>query len=185
MEDSQIVELFLARKEQAITEVLAKYGTGCKQLARNICKSDLDAEECVIDACLAVWNTVPPQKPHPLRTYLFRIVRNTAIAKYHANTAEKRNSYYDVTLEELEGCLAALDTVEQTIEADELACLINRFLLTLDEESQMLFVRRYWYVDSISELADRFRITNNHVSVRLSRLRDKLKIYLKKEGYMQ
>ncbi len=183
LEDSKIIELFFARVEQAIVELSAKYGTVCNRIARNILKNDLDAEECVNDTYLAAWNTIPPQKPDPLRTYIFRIVRNIAIAKYHANTSEKRNSYYDVALEELENCLITPSTVEQEIAADELSTQINHFLATLDEESQMLFVRRYWYSDSISDLAERFHTSNNNVSVRLSRIRNKLKIYLQKEGY--
>lgn len=182
LEDSKIIELFFARVEQAIVELSAKYGTVCSRIARNILKNDLDAEECVNDTYLAAWNTIPPQKPDPLRTYIFRIVRNIAIAKYHANTSEKRNSYYDVALEELEDCLTAFATVEQEISAKELSQQIDRFLDTLDKESRVMFVRRYWYSDSISALAERFQTSNNNVSVRLSRIRDKLKKYLRKEG---
>lgn len=183
LEDSKIIELFFARVEQAIVELSAKYGTVCGRIARNILKNDLDAEECVNDTYLAAWNTIPPQKPDPLRTYIFRIVRNISIAKYHANTSVKRNSYYDVALEELENCFAASVTVEQEISAKELSWQIDRFLATLDEENQMMFVRRYWYSDSISDIAVRFQISNNYVSVRLSRIRDKLKLHLKKEGF--
>lgn len=183
LEDSKIIELFFARVEQAIVELSVKYGTVCNRIARNILKNDLDAEECVNDTYLAAWNTIPPQKPEPLRTYIFRIVRNIAIAKYHANTSEKRNSYYDVAFEELENCFAASVTVEQEISAKELSQQIDRFLAALDEESQVMFVRRYWYSDSISDIAERFKISNNNVSVRLSRIRDKLKTHLKKEGY--
>lgn len=183
LEDSKIIELFFARVEQAIVELSAKYGTVCRRIARNILKNDLDAEECVNDTYLAAWNTIPPEKPDSLKTYIFRIVRNISIAKYHANTSIKRNSYYDVALEELESCLAASITVEQEIAANELSKQIDRFLATLDEESQMLFVRRYWYSDDISDLADRFHMNNNNVSVRLSRIRNKLKNYLQKEGY--
>ena len=183
LEDSKIIELFFARVEQAIVELSAKYGTVCSRIARNILKNALDAEECVNDTYLAAWNTIPPQKPDPLRTYIFRIVRNIAIAKYHANTSEKRNSYYDVALEELENCFAASATIEQEVSAKELSRQIDRFLATLDEESQMMFVRRYWYSDSISDIAERFKMSNNNVSVRLSRIREKLKTHLKKEGF--
>lgn len=182
LEDSKIIELFFARVEQAIVELSAKYGAVCSRIARNILKNDLDAEECVNDTYLAAWNTIPPQKPDPLRTYIFRIVRNIAIAKYHANTSQKRNSYYDAALEELENCLTAFVTVEQEISAKEISQQIDRFLDTLDKESRVMFVRRYWYSDSISALAARFQISNNNVSVRLSRTRDKLKKYLRKEG---
>lgn len=183
LEDSKIIELFFARIEQAIVELSEKYGTVCNRIARNILKNDLDAEECVNDTYLAAWNTIPPQKPDPLRTYIFRIVRNIAIAKYHSNTSIKRNSYYDVALEELENCLITSATVEQEISAKELSRQIDSFLDTLDKASRVMFVRRYWYSDSISDLAEYFQVSNNNVSVRLSRTRDKLKKYLKKEGF--
>lgn len=183
LEDSKIIELFFARTEQAIVELSAKYGTVCGRIARNILKNNLDAEECVNDTYLAAWNTIPPQKPDPLRTYIFRIVRNIAITKYHANTSAKRNSYYDVALEELEDCLAASSGVEQEISGKELTRQIDRFLAALDEKDQVMFVRRYWYSDSISDIAERFNMSNNNVSVRLSRIREKLKTNLKKEGF--
>ena len=183
LEDSKIIELFFARVEQAIVELSEKYGTVCGRIARNILKNDLDAEECVNDTYLAAWNTIPPQKPNPLRTYIFRIVRNISIARYHANTSVKRNSIYDVALDELENCLAATLTAEQEISAKELSLQIDRFLDTLDKENRVMFVRRYWYSDSISDIAEMFQITNHNVSVRLSRTRDKLKTHLKKEGY--
>ncbi len=183
LDDTKIVELFFKRDEQAIAELSTKYGKVCNMIARNILKNELEAEECVNDTYLAAWNIIPPEKPDPLKTYIFRIVRNISIAKYHANTSIKRNSYYDVALEELESCLAVSTTVEQEIAAMELSRQIDSFLATLDEESQMLFVRRYWYSDDISDLADRFQTTANNVSVRLSRIRSKLKKYLQKEGY--
>lgn len=183
MEDSKIIELFFARAEQAIKELSTKYGTACNGIARNILKNELDAEECVNDTYLAAWNTIPPQKPDPLRAYIFRIARNIAITRYHANTSTKRNSHYDIALEELESCLAAANTVEEELAASELSKQIDRFLATLDEESQMLFVRRYWYSDKISDIAERFHTSSNNVSVRLSRIRSKLKLYLQKEGY--
>lgn len=183
LEDSKIIELFFMRVEQAIVELSAKYGMVCNRIARNILKNDLDAEECVNDTFLAAWNSIPPQNPAPLQTYIFRIVRNIAIAKYHTNTSEKRNSYYDVALEELENCLVASVTVEQEISANELSQKIDSFLDTLDKENRIMFVRRYWYADSISDIAKMFQTSNNNVSVRLSRTREKLKKYLKKEGF--
>ena len=146
-------------------------------------KNDFDAEECVNDTYLAAWNTIPPQKPDPLRAYIFRIVRNISIAKYHANTAVKRNSFYDTALEELENCLSECITVEQEVSASELSEKINCFLDTIDKKSRIMFVRRYWYSDSISDIAESFKISSNNVSVRLSRIRNKLKKYLKNEGF--
>lgn len=183
LEDVKIIELFFARTEQAIAELAAKYGSTCKRIANNILKCEPDAEECVNDTYLAAWNAIPPERPDPLRTYIFRITRNIATAKYHANTALKRNSYYDVALDELEECLTSASTIEQEVDAKELSQEIDRFLDSLDQESRVMFVARYWYSDSITEIAKRLRTTNNNVSVRLSRIRSKLKNPLQKAGY--
>ena len=100
MDDSKIIELFYERSEQAIIELSKKYGTVCTKVAKNILNDVRDTEECVNDAYLGAWNTIPPQRPNPLLSYVCRIVRNLAIKKYHANTAVKRNSIYDVALDE-------------------------------------------------------------------------------------
>lgn len=115
-------------------------------------------------------------------TYISRIVRNLSIKKYHSNTSVKRNSFYDVALDELENCISSDNTVESELSAKELAQMIDDFLDTLDKENRVMFVRRYWYSDSISDIAARFHTSNNNISVRLSRTREKLKNYLKKEG---
>ena len=183
MEDSKIIELFYARSEQAIMELSKKYGAVCSKVARNILNNNLDAEECVNDAYLGAWNTIPPRNPDPLLTYICRIVRNLSITRYHANTAVKRNSYYDAALDELEESLASPSGVETEISGKELSREIDRFLDTLDQDTRVMFVRRYWYSESIPGIAASFRMSNNNVSVRLSRTRKKLKKYLKKEGY--
>lgn len=183
MEDSKIIDLFYARSEQAIIELSKKYGAVCRKVAGNILNNRLDAEECINDAYLGVWNTVPPRSPDPLLAYVCRIVRNLSIMKYHSNTAAKRNSFYDVALDELEECLASETTVEIEITARELSGLLDRFLETLDQENRVMFVRRYWYSDSVSEIAERFHMSSNNVSVRLSRIRGRLKKFLKNEGY--
>lgn len=182
MDDSKIIDLFFERSEQAIVALSQKYGAVCNAVAKNILSNTFDAEECVNDAYLATWNTIPPQKPSPLLTYVCRIVRNLSIKKYHANTAAKRNSFYDVALDELEDCLSSVITVESEVEAKELSHHIDEFLDTLDKESRIMFVQRYWYSESVSAIADRFRLSQNNVSVRLARTREKLKQYLKKEG---
>ncbi len=181
--DSKIIELFNARDEQAIVELSAKYGKVCMSISKGILGNELDAEECVNDAYLAAWNNIPPESPDPLKAYIFRIVRNISIAKYHANTSQKRNSHYDVALSELEDYLYDHVTVEKELDSDELAHMIDMFLDTLDKKSRIMFVRRYWYSDSITEIAERFATNRNNVSVRLSRIRDKLRKYLKKEGF--
>lgn len=184
MEDSRIIELFFARSEQAIAELSGKYGDVCQRVADNILNNKSDAEECVNDAYLGCWNTIPPAKPNPLLTYVSRVVRNLAIAKYHSNTAVKRNSYYDTALDELEECMPSPSSVEDELGAKELTSALNSFLSTLDMDKRVMFVRRYWYADSISEIAERFHISNNHVSVCLSRMRGELKRYLAKGGYI-
>ena len=154
MDDSKIIELFYERSEQAIIELSHKYGTVCTKVANNILNDVRDTEECVNDAYLGAWNTIPPQNPNPLLSYVCRIVRNLAIKRYHSNTAKKRNSIYDVALD------------------------------GLDKESRVMFVRRYWYADSISDLAQLFHTSNHNVSVRLSRIRNKLKKHLIQEGVL-
>lgn len=182
LDDRKIIELFFERSEQAIIELSKKYGSVCSKVAFNILNNTQDAEECVNDAYLGTWNTIPPQNPNPLLSYVCRIVRNLAIKKYHTNTAAKRNSIYDVALDELENCFPSSVSVEDEFNANELARIIDSFLATLDDENQIMFVRRYWYSDSISDIANRFQTSNNSVSVRLLRIREKLKAYLKKEG---
>lgn len=182
MDDSKIIGLFYARSEQAIAELSAKYGSVCQRVAENILHNRLDSEECVNDAYLGVWNTVPPQNPDPLLSYVCRIVRNLAIRKYHENTALKRNSYYDVALEEIEECFPSSLAVREDADAGEIAGIINAFLQTLDPKSRVLFVRWYWFSDSIGDLAELFHTSRHYVSVRLSRMRKALRKQLIKEG---
>lgn len=182
MEDSKIIELFFERSEQAISELSVKYGVVCRKVADNILNNSLDSEECVNDAFLAVWNTVPPQKPDPLQTYVCAIVRNLALKKYHENSAKKRNSIYDVALEEIGDCIPAGFSVEDEITAKETASLIDRFLGALDRESRIMFIRRYWFADPIEDIASLFGRSSHYISVKLSRIRKALRQYLKKEG---
>lgn len=185
MDDSKIIAMFFARSEQALTALAEKYGKLCQTIAANILGNTEDAEECVNDTYLAVWNTIPPQKPNPLRTYLCKITRNIAVTRYHSNTAQKRNSHYDIALDELEKCLFSEETVESHAFAKELSHLLDRFLSDLDKRSRVMFVRRYWYADSVAQIAKDFGMRPNSVSVQLSRIRSKLRAFLIKEGYLQ
>lgn len=182
MDDSRIIDLFFARSEQAISELSRKYGPLCRRVADHILNDGRDAEECVNDAYLAVWNTVPPRRPDPLAAYVCRIVRNLALKKYHGNTARKRNSVYDAALEEIAECFPASASAEEEAEAQEVAGIVNSFLETLDPRSRILFVRRFWYADSVGELAELFRMSRHAVSVRLSRIRKDLRKRLEEEG---
>ena len=182
MEDSKIIELFFARSEQAVVELSAKYGNVCSRVSKNILDNSLDAEECVNDAYLAAWNTIPPQKPDPLLTYVCRIVRNLSLKRHHSNTAQKRNSFYDAALDELSECIASNTTIEEEVLVKELSQRINVFLASLRKKERIMFVKRYWYCDSIAEIAKCFHMSSNHVSVRLLRIREKLRKYLREEG---
>ena len=184
MDDSRIIGLFFARSEQAIIELSNKYGAICNKVADNILNNRLDSEECVNDAYLGVWNTIPPQRPDPLLSYVCRIVRNLALKKYHENTAQKRNSRYDAALDELADCIPASFSVEDEIMAKEVAGLMDGFLETLDQQSRIMFIRRYWYADSIEEIAALFHRSKHYVSVRLFRTRKALGQHLKKEGVL-
>lgn len=184
MEDQEIIELFLARSEQAITQLQGKYENRLMQIAWNILNNRFDAEECVNDAYFAAWNAIPPQKPEPLLTYVCHIVRNLSIKRYHANNARKRNSHYDVALDELGECIQSKATVESEYAVKELAGEINSFLSTLSRENRIMFVRRYWFSDSIADIAKMFNTSSKNISLRLLRVRQRLKKYLEKEGIL-
>lgn len=184
MDDQRIIELFFSRSEEAIGALSQRYGGACQRLAANILGNPRDAEECVNDAYLAVWNTVPPQRPKPLSSYVLRITRNLALGRYHRNTARKRNSHYDAALEELIEILPTADTAETALEASELTAALNRFLDTLDKRERAVFLRRYWYGESVSAMAVFFDMRANTVSQLLSRTRRKLQKFLEKEGWL-
>lgn len=178
MDDGKIIDLFFARNEQAIKELDIKYGKVCHGISYNILHNNQDAEECVNDAYLGAWNAIPPQQPNPLVTFLCKIVRNLSIMRHHMNTAIKRNSTYDVALEELEGCLASPHSVEDNFETKQLARMIEDFLETLTVENRVIFMRRYWFSDSYEMIARRVGITEKNVSVRLTRMRKQLRNFL-------
>ena len=182
MDDSAIVALYWQREESAITETAAKYGGLCHSIAMNILSSYEDAEECVSDTWARAWDSMPPQKPQSLRAYLGRITRNLSISRFRKNHAQKRGSGAEQLLSELEDCIPAPQRVEHIVEAGELAAVISRWLDTLPPGDRDLFVRRYWYGDSVAQLAQLWMRPAVHISQRLLRLRRKLKAALEKEG---
>ena len=182
MNDFEIIDLYFARDEQALKQTDSKYGKLCHSIAYHVLNNSEDSEECVNDTYLGAWNTIPPQNPNPLLTYICRIVRNISIKRYHQNTAKKRNSYYDVALDELENCLPSATTVQDEVNANELTELFDDFLDGLDKTNRVMFVRRYWFSDSISDIAAMFKMNNHAVTVRLSRTREKLRQYLIEKG---
>ncbi|WNS42321.1 sigma-70 family RNA polymerase sigma factor [Paenibacillus sp. MMS20-IR301] len=182
MEDQGIIRLYLQRSQQAIVETKNKYGAYCRVIARNILPSNPDIEECENDTYLAAWNAIPPNLPEKLPVFLGRITRNIALDKHSYNTAKKRSREFEVILTELEECIAGPATVETEYEAGETAGLINQFLYGLDEQNRNLFIRRYWYADSIKELSREFKMSSSKVKSILFRLRNKLRSHLKQEG---
>lgn len=180
MDDHVIIDLYWKRDEDAILHTQRKYGASCQTIATNILGNLQDAEECVNDAYLKVWNSIPPERPKSLFAFLSKIVRNISLDRHRFNSAEKRNHRADVMLSELEECLAD-DSLAQVSEEGVVEAL-NRFLKTLDRETRLLFVRRYWYMDSNQKLAKTFSVSENVVRQRLYRTREKLKEFLEKEG---
>ena len=178
MDDIKIIDLFFARSELAIEALDGKYGAICHNLSRSILKDQQDAEECVNDAYLGVWNAIPPHRPNPLSVFVCKIVRNISIMRYRANTALKRNSNYDSTMEELENCLSS------SLEEKELIAIIEDFLRGLSQENRVIFLRRYWFSDSYAEIAARTGLTEKNVSVRLSRIRKQLQTHLAVRGVL-
>ena len=179
MEDRDIIEMYFARDERAISETSVKYGGYCGSIAMNILSSREDTEECLDDTWLRAWNSIPPHRPNVLRVFLGKITRNLALDKYKARTAEKRaGGELAVSLDELDECVGAVDERESA----EIGESISRFLRTQPKETRSVFVCRYFYCDSIADIAKRFGISEAKVKTLLFRTRNKLKIHLEGEG---
>lgn len=183
MEDSKIIDLYWARKEQALAETDTKYGSYCRTIARSILRNFEDTEECVSDTWLHAWNSMPPQRPGILSAFLGRITRNLSFDRCKYQQAAKRGGgALPLALDELGECIPSAQRVEYALEQKELAAAIDRFLRTLPEKDCNLFLRRYWYVDSISVIADRYGMKENTVKSILFRTREKLRKFLGEEG---
>ena len=178
MNDERIIELFFERSEDAVKELDNKYGKVFHSLSFKILNDRSDAEECVNDAYLGTWNAIPPARPNRLIAFVCRIVRNISLKRYEKNTVAKRNSYYDVAMEELEDCLASSVTVDEKIAEHELTRIIESFLELLSKENRVIFLRRYWFADSYADIAKQVGLTEKNVSVRLTRIRKELREYL-------
>ena len=183
LEDAIILELFWNRSENAVKETAVKYGKYCTGISMQILHSESDAEECVNDTWLHAWNSIPPSRPSILKAYLGKITRNLSLDRWKHNTAQKRGgSQVDLMLEELGDCIPSADSVQMEVETKVIAELINRFLKEQSAMNRWLFVRRYWYGDSITELSQKSKMTESYVKTQLFRLRQKLKDRLEKEG---
>lgn len=181
MDDSKIIELFFARNEDAIKHMDDTYGRRLFHLADNIVHNDQDAEESVYDTYMKAWDTIPPQRPEHFFAYIAKICRNFALKKIDWQKAKKRNAEVVTLTQEMENCIP--DTYRD-LEADgrELGRILDAFLRTLTPENQMVFLRRYWFLDTIAEIAARYGLSESAVQMRLNRTRGKLALYLAKEG---
>ena len=182
MEDSSIIELYWQRQERAIQETAQKYGTFLRNLAWNILHSHDDAEECVNDTYLRAWNAIPPRRPNDLGTYLGKITRNLSIDRLRSRSREKRGGgEVPLALEELEEVVAGSDSPENEAVRKELVAGLNRFLSELTRQERYVFVRRYWYLDSLGDIAKSTGFSGSKVASMLYRLRGRLKKQLIKE----
>lgn len=181
MEDKLIVDLYWARNENAITQTSVKYGKMMYSTSKSIVGSNEDAEECVNDAYLAAWNSMPENRPTYLGGYMAKIIRNISLGRYDHNHAAKRHGV-QVVFEELEECLSDSRMPEEEYEAGCLRHLLDKFLAGLDEEKRVVFLRRYFYTDSIAEIADRMGMSEGKVKSMLFRLRAKLAEELEEAG---
>ncbi len=184
VEDREILELFWARAEKALAAVQEKYGRLLHRIALNILEQEQDAQECVNDTYLALWNDIPPQRPDPLCPYVCRTGRNIALKRLRWDRAQKRCSRYDLSIEELSASLAG-ESLEQQLSARALAQAMDAFLDTQTRENRVLFMRRYWFGDSLQEAARVVGLPANTAAVRLSRLRGRLKVHLEQEGFYE
>ena len=183
MDDEQILALYFARAENAIAETGRRYGRYCASIAMSFLQSRADAEECVNDTYLAAWNAIPPARPSALSAFLGRITRNLSINRLRAKQTQKRGGgTVDALLDELAECLPSRETVEQALADKAVAEAINTFLRTLDGVARRLFVRRYWYADSLRDAAARLGLRESTAKSMLFRTREKLRAYLEKEG---
>lgn len=184
VDDGKILDLFWQRSEEAIRQTKEKYGEPCMHLLRNLLQNELDAEECASDVYLALWNTIPPERPEPFVTYLLKIARNQGLRRLTYNRAQRRDNRQDLPLEELEGVIASPETMEQTVDGRLLEQQIVKFLRTQPKTDRQLFLRRYWFCDSIEELAEKLGWTKSKVKTRLQRLRGRLRDHLTREGFL-
>lgn len=183
MTDQTIIELFWQRSEEAIRSTAQKYGAYLMKIAMNILSHYEESEECVSDTYFTAWNQIPPTRPQRLLPYLGRITRCLALNRYDYLTAQKRNSELTLQLSELEECLSGTDSPELQYESGELAGAISAFLRTQSADARNIFIRRYWFSDSIALIADRFQISESKVKTTLFRTRNRLRKYLEGEGY--
>ena len=183
MDDQKIIGLFFERSQRAVKELSGKYFGYCKKISMNILSNESDAEECVNDAFLKVWDSVPPNRPERLGAYVGAITRNISLNRLNSNRAAKRFAGFELLLDELSEVIPSNDSTDNELDRAELAGAINSFLGTLDERTRALFVSRYWFGDSIRDISKSFGINENTVKTVLFRTRNRLKKHLESEDH--
>ena len=183
MEDLAIINLYWARDQRAITESERAYGSYCRKIAENILVQREDAEECVNDTWMRSWNAMPPQRPNRLAAFFGKITRNLALDRWRkAQAARRNNGQMDLALDELGDCVGKHDPGLERLELEETSAVITKFLYSCEKLNRQLFVRRYWYLDSLEELSARSGLSPEQIKARLYRMRKQLREALEKEG---
>ena len=184
MEDKSIIDLYFERDECAIFESERKYGRYCFVIANNILENEHDSDECINDTWNKAWNTIPPQRPNSLKLFLAKITRNLALDRVRTKSREKRiGENLMIAFEEISEIVSDGSNIESELEAKELMDSINSFLHSLSARDCNVFIRRYFFLDSIDTISDKYGLSKANVSKILSRTRASLKIFLNKEGY--
>lgn len=185
MDDQDILTLYLARSETAVAATQEKYGALCRSVARNILPCGEDAEECVNDVWLGAWNAIPPQQPKNLSAWLARLTRNLALDRFRREHAQKRGGgEVPAALDELEECVPGRDTVEGELDAQALTRAVADFLRTQPPLRRNIFLRRYWYLSPVDEIAKDYGMSRSKAASLLHRIRGELKRYLQQEGFL-
>ncbi len=182
MDDKRIVELLWQRDESGLEATKQKYGNLCYSVAYNILEDPRDSEEAVNDTYLGVWESIPPHRPDIFSSFIVRITRNISLKIWRYKYAQKRTCNIAESLEELGECVPHSDNVESALETKELAVHIDSFLRTLKESDRVVFLRRYWFCDSITDIAKLFDASEGKIKMQLHRTREKLLRYFEKEG---
>lgn len=183
MDDQKILALFQLRSEEAIVRISEQYGAYCRRIITNILPRAEDAEEILSDTWLVLWDAIPPEQPASLKVYAGRVARNLALNRWKSMTAEKRGGgQADAALEELSECLASPRSLEDELDDRELRQAIDRFLRAQPEHKRNVFIRRYWAMEPVQEVAGALGMTRGQTATLLWRLRRELKAYLEKEG---
>lgn len=183
MDDEKIIDLYFARSEQAVKETANKYGRYLNTVAHNILHSKEDCEECINDTYMHAWQKIPPERPKSFSAFLAKITRNLALNKYESRNAKKRgNGQVPLVLDELSQCIADTSDVQKNIEDADLTEALNRFLAELSADARKIFMRRYWYMSTVKEIAGDYGLSESKVKMTLLRTRNKLNKFLKEEG---